>query len=456
MHIFNSAIEMKQKYDIFISYRRQDAGDKAEHLKDLLEPFYRNRISFDRENLSGKFNSQLIHRIDTVKDFLLVLGKNSLCFSEEDYTVERVKLYEELCSMPEEDFARRIIEVEKQTIIDYVRIEIGRALRKNNLNIIPVVPERSFEYSFASLNLPKDIAQIKSYEAVTYSDSPDALFKDVLPKVRKHLQSKSDLIINKSALAVTFLALTVAIGGGGYAYWCHTHALNLEKQRKTIMSTLEEKYQSYGLNFYDNDTITISEMAAIDDILGKMQDVVPDSLKMGMYEVTVGQWAGIMKQSYAPEDSIMPKTNVSLGDCLNFADKLYNLTNIPFEIPTEKDWEYAARGGMKYDGTLYSGSNDVDSVAWYKGNSGGKAHQCDGGLYANGCGIFDMSGNVGEICNSPYFKDETDGKWMACKVIRGGDFSSSAKNVTIEARVPFDQNDKGNDKVGFRLIIRTD
>lgn len=54
---------MKQKYEIFISYRRRDAGDKAEHLKDLLEPFYKNRISFDRENLSGRFNSQLIQRM---------------------------------------------------------------------------------------------------------------------------------------------------------------------------------------------------------------------------------------------------------------------------------------------------------------------------------------------------------------------------------------------------------
>ena len=105
---------MKQKYDIFISYRRRDAGDKAEHLKDLLEPFYKNRISFDRENLSGKFNSQLINRIDAVKDFLLVLGKKSLSYSEEDCSEDRVELYKELCTLSEEDFANKIIEVEKK------------------------------------------------------------------------------------------------------------------------------------------------------------------------------------------------------------------------------------------------------------------------------------------------------------------------------------------------------
>lgn len=448
---------MKQKYDIFISYRRRDAGDKAEHLKDLLEPFYKNRISFDRENLTGLFNSQLIKRIDSVKDFILVLGKQSLCYSEEDFSKEKVSLYNELALLSEEKFAKKIIEVEKQTSVDYVRIEIGRALQRKGLHVIPVVPERSSDYNFATLNLPEDIAQIKGYEAVFYSDSPDALFKDVLPKVRKHIQSKTDFIVNKSALAVIFSVLVIAIGLVGYIYLDNTNAAKIEAQRKEMMSTLEERYLQYGLNFYNNDTISIPEMVAIDDILDKMQEIIPDSLYMGIYEVTVGQWARVMKQSYAPEDSVMPKTNVSYGDCLDFADKLYSLTNIPFELPTEEDWEYAARGGNLNDApTLFSGSNYIDSVAWYKGNSGGKKHKCDGSLFANQCGIFDMSGNVSEICNSPYYKDATDGKLMTFKVLRGGNFTSQAEEVAIEARAPFEQNDKGNDKIGFRLIIRTE
>ena len=61
---------MPKKYSIFISYRRRDAGDKAEHLYNLLDLYYKDRISFDRENLTGKFNVQLIDRIDHVKDFI--------------------------------------------------------------------------------------------------------------------------------------------------------------------------------------------------------------------------------------------------------------------------------------------------------------------------------------------------------------------------------------------------
>ncbi len=205
---------MKQKYDIFISYRRRDAGDKAEHLKDLLEPYYKKRISFDRENLSGRFNSQLIRRIDAVKDFILVLGKNSFKYTEEDFSPERVRLYDELTGLSEEEFADRIIRVEKETSVDYVRIEIGRALKRKDLHIIPMVPERSADYNFSLLELPDDIAPIKGYEAVFYSDSPDALFKDVVPKVRRHLTSKSDLIVNKTLFAVISV-ITIMVNGIG-------------------------------------------------------------------------------------------------------------------------------------------------------------------------------------------------------------------------------------------------
>ena len=87
---------MKHHYDIFISYRRTDTGDKAEHLKDLLEPRYKNRVSFDRENLTGLFDVSLIQRIDQCKDFLLIVGKNSFSFSEKDFAPDKVELHKYL------------------------------------------------------------------------------------------------------------------------------------------------------------------------------------------------------------------------------------------------------------------------------------------------------------------------------------------------------------------------
>lgn len=444
---------MSKDYDIFISYRRKDAGDKAEHLKDLLESYYKERISFDRENLTGKFNVQLIERIDKVRDFLLVIGKNSLCYADKDRSKESVDFYNELTSLSQEDFAKRIDKLGFEANIDYVRIEIGRALRRHDLHIIPIVPERSEGFNFASLNLPSDISGIKAYEAVFYSDSPDALFKDVIPKVRKHLKSKPNLILNKKILGILCLAMIMLWVCGIYMYIDSSRRKKQEEIRKSKMEQLEKKYSSIGLNFYKNDTITIGQLNAIADILDNMQDVKPDTLKMGMFEVTIGQWNGVMKQPLTNEESLYPKTNISFGDCINFVNVLYELTSLPFEIPTEQDWEYAALGGSDFAKNRYSGSNDPKKVAWYKGNSDGKVHKCDGELEANGYNLFNMSGNVGEICFSNYYSDDAVEKRLAYKVVRGGDYSCEANKVTIKTRIPFDQNERST-KVGVRLSLQ--
>ncbi|MCQ2297563.1 MAG: SUMF1/EgtB/PvdO family nonheme iron enzyme [Bacteroidales bacterium] len=446
---------MANKYDIFISYRRKDAGDKAEHLKDLLEPYYKKRISFDRENLTGKFNVQLIERIDSVKDFLLVIGKNSFCYMDKDRSDESVAFYNELTSLSQEDFARRIDELGPDVNIDYVRIEIGRALRRKDIHIIPIVPERTESYNFATLNLPSDIAGIKTYEAVFYSDSPDALFKDVLPKVRKHMKSNADIVVNKALFSFMALLLVAFMVSALWMCYQDRQKKRAESQRVGMMVHLQEKYAHYGLNFYNNDTISIGQMRAIDDILGNMQDVIPDTLQMGIFEVTISQWNGIMKLPYNPSDSLMPKTNVSYGDCLAFVEGLYELTKIEFELPTEEDWEYAAQGGESPDGTIYAGSNDPDEVAWYRKTAQGIAHKCDGGYKnPNGCGLYNMSGNVGELCFNTFDKDAVEGKALSQKVVKGGNYSSSAYDIKVASRASIDENDRSNNKVGLRLAIR--
>ena len=96
-----------------------------------------------------------------------------------------------------------------------------------------------------------------------------------------------------------------------------------------------------------------------------------------------------------------PMYYISWHDCKAFISKLNALTEKTFRMPTEAEWEYAARGGSKSRGYKYSGSNTLGDVAWYGDNSGGKTHEV-GTKSHNELGLYDMSGNVCEWCSDRY------------------------------------------------------
>ena len=97
----------------------------------------------------------------------------------------------------------------------------------------------------------------------------------------------------------------------------------------------------------------------------------------------------------------LPVEQVSWEDCQTFIGKLNDLTGKRFRLPTEAEWEYAARGGKRSNHTQYSGSSNIDDVAWYSGNSGSKTHPVKT-KKPNEFGLYDMSGNVNEWCQDWY------------------------------------------------------
>ena len=165
------------------------------------------------------------------------------------------------------------------------------------------------------------------------------------------------------------------------------------------------------------------------------------SYYIGETEVTQALWNAVMgiNQNDLNGDN-MPMGGVSWNDCVEFVLKLNLLTNRNFRLPTEEEWEYAARGGKKSNGYKYSGSDSLDDVAWYNGNSSGKAHAVKG-KSPNELGLYDMSGNVWEWCfdwSGQYNRNETinpEGPVVGEeRVIRGGSWHNPASRCRISYR----------------------
>ena len=178
---------------------------------------------------------------------------------------------------------------------------------------------------------------------------------------------------------------------------------------------------------------------------------------IGKYEITQAQWKALMgsNPSIFKGDSL-PVENVSWNDAREFINKLNAQTGKQYRLPTEAEWEFAARGGNKSRGYKYSGSNTVDNVAWYGDNSLNKT-QTVGTLSPNEIDIYDMSGNVWEWCNDKY--NEYNGNSQtnsqstfsgSYRMFRGGGCRNYAKNVRVSYRNCGAPGDRNN-SIGFRL-----
>jgi formylglycine-generating enzyme required for sulfatase activity len=188
--------------------------------------------------------------------------------------------------------------------------------------------------------------------------------------------------------------------------------------------------------------------------------VTVSSFQIGKYEVTQLQWRAVMASnpSHFRDCDECPVEKVSWNDIQEFLLRLNEQTGKNYRLPTEAEWEYAARGGNKGKGYKYVGSNDVGRVAWNASNSGMKTHPV-GQKQANELGIHDMTGNVYEWCSDWYgdYPDSiqtdpigpTNGTF---RVLRGGGWYDSNRRCRVSLRYSSspDSHYSGN---GFRLVL---
>ena len=442
---------MEHKYDIFISYRRVGGAQYARILQlMLIQRGYKVFLDYD-ELTDGVFSDKIRAAIKEAPVFMLVLSGGSMtrCANEGDWVRQEitlaVKQQKHIIPVNPDNsfdgFPEGMPEELKESIGSHQHSEIsfGQALGatidlmiKNRL--VPTLGERN------SLD-KKDLDYASAQETLRKQDAHNRFMK---------------------RLGIASAAVMIAIVlGTCFWFWKNQsdkdNAEAAVSALEAMRTELQEKYKNYiGKDDNDkkdfmlqlNQDLTMQQMATIDTMLANMTVVYPDSIWMSQFEFTVGQWYGIKGESYDETEAHMPMTNVSYADIYMFLGDLGDMTNLNIELPSVEVWQFAAHGGENHETTLYVGDDDVDKVAWYKDNSDGRVHPSDGqqGKEPNMLDLYDMSGNVSELCNSPF---DDSGAYTIC----GGNYDSPATEVTATSRKGF-ATDAKDKHVGFRIIIR--
>ena len=183
-----------------------------------------------------------------------------------------------------------------------------------------------------------------------------------------------------------------------------------------------------------------------------------DSYYVGRYEVTNALWSAVMGTEAESGTELLPVQRKTRTEIAGFCQRLGRLTGRSFRLPTEAEWEYAARGGRYSKGYLYSGSDDWADVAWMNLTSGGEMHPV-GTKLPNELGIYDMSGNVWELCSdlygpySPASVSNPQGAGSgAYAVVRGGGIFGGTNSCRVTYR-SFDAPDSNLVINGFRIVM---
>ena len=441
-------------YDIFISYRRETGAQYARILQLMLQQRgYKVFLDYD-ELKDGAFGKHIQRAIKEAPVFMLVLSVNSMdrCLNEDDWVRQEILLAMEhkkhivpvnpdksFNGLPADTDSRKLPVMLRNAVADnqHSDIDFGQTL---GITIDYMISSRLVH----SLGVRSCLAKV---DADLYAA------QQTLRRMDAHHRFIKRLTVAGVAAAVLVISFTCALVLRNMEIKDEMRRMQELADRTRV--ELQQEHAGFNLRLASD--ATLDQMGIIDTILTNMKEVRKDSLWISKFEFRVGEWYGINEIPYDVARKFYPMTNISYGEIYMFLTKLRKLSGLDgqktlkFDIPTADEWEYAARGGVYNETSLYVGSNNIDDVAWYCGNSGGKVHMSDG-LQRKGpnrLDIYDMSGNAAEICNTAFEVRDEGARWTAC----GGSFKSSADQVTVVSRIPIDINAK-EETIGFRLAIR--
>jgi formylglycine-generating enzyme required for sulfatase activity len=442
--------EVGKKYDIFISYRRSDGAQYARILQLELEKRGFSTFLDYEELVDGVFGEEIKSAIQSAPVFIMVLTPKYLerCMEEGSWVGKEIMLAHSCGS-----------------------------------HFIPVNPDGLFDG--VPENTPDTIREIVSKHQHSEINFGQLLGESIDKMVSRRISPgrRRKRVFREFVLG---LLAVLVLAGVGTALFVRRHAI-----RELMVAK-----SPAGLYYNWKPGITLSQIRAVHHIMDGMirieggtfmkgpdigedgqfaddvdeytetppHEVSVSTFWISKYEVSEGEWHGVMGGRIPKEKADYPVSGISFKECLEFCDRLFDLSGIRFRLPSEAEWEFAARGGNRHETTRFIGSDDPDEVSWYRSNrTGGMSHIRNdprGGLRCNALDLYDMGGNVYEWCDTPFrlYRDIVSGTPdpeiidPEAMVIRGGSYASDLYEITATHRERMNAEAK-DETVGFRIAL---
>lgn len=284
-------------------------------------------------------------------------------------------------------------------------------------------------------------------------------FLDMLPRVDDDtiFYEKKERKLKKRWLVAILLTVLILLPSAYFLFFVKRKNTPLQVAAFEKALNMEMVRVEGGTFMMGSDSVS-DPMADSDE--RPLRKVALSTFYIGRYEVTLRQWDAVMRHTTdgSSKNADFPIHNITWDDVERFIDRLNEETGREYRLPTEAEWEYAARGGRHAEKYAYSGGKQPEPVAWFAENSNRTVHRV-GGLQPNALGLYDMSGNVWELCSDYYgpydtldVKDPQGPEHGVYHVMRGGSCNSSPQSC----RVTFRQDNSlmsGDAVVGFRLVL---
>jgi len=493
------------KYDVFISYRRKGGTEIARAIKAELEKMGCT-VFLDFDSLhDGHFDRRISEAISASDVFMLVLSQNALdlCINKNDWLRKEIEYAIEtnrhiVPVNPDQKFLK-YPETLPDTLkgqLPYIQISDLMLGQLFQASLDKVLKERILPFinptggatrlhikvtkncKFLSFN--EKLGDLKANTFFVFNFSKGRyLFSfisndgekleieyEVKDKVDDYLLVDFNKKPNRKSNNVLYVMLFIVV------MLCVTAFVLIHKTKPSVYFSEDMTY--FSINGTSFEMVYVEggkfKMGALDTVLAERDEfpvhtVNVPSFIIGKYPVTQKQWECVMgsNPSFYKGDNL-PVEGITWFEAQEFLRKLSLLTGKGFDLPTEAEWEYAARGGNKSKGYRYSGSNDPNAVGWFNNNSESGTHIV-GKKAPNELGIYDMSGNVWEWCwdyyGPEYYSNCSDSistigpqglpksNW---RVFRGGSIQLPQQFMRVSNRDSFEPSGKDHD-IGFRIKL---